>query len=92
VDDASRLRSLEDSERGGGTTEVEQATAAGGDVLVMAGTRAKEMAELVVPSTEALRRVEALEAPHTSRSTFDAPMVLRGGWPKSDRAISGESA
>jgi hypothetical protein len=34
---------------------VKQATAAGGDVLVVAGAGAEEVAELVVASTEPLR-------------------------------------
>jgi hypothetical protein len=63
VDDTSRLCSLKDSQRSGGTTEVEQATAAGGDVLIMAGTGAKDVTEFVVASTEALRGDETLEDP-----------------------------
>jgi hypothetical protein len=35
LSDALRLRGFEDGKRSSGTTEVEQATAAGGDVLVM---------------------------------------------------------
>ncbi len=46
---------LENGERTGGATEVEQATAAGGDGLVMAGAGAKEIAELVVASAKPLR-------------------------------------
>jgi hypothetical protein len=38
-----------------GTTQVQQATAAGGDRLVVAGARAEEVAELVIAATEALR-------------------------------------
>src|SRR3712207_7300784 len=59
------LRRFENSEHTAGTPEVKQATAAGRDVLVVAGARAEEVAKLVVASAEALRRSEALEAPHT---------------------------
>src|SRR5919202_1523216 len=45
-------------------------------MLVVAGTGAEEVAELVVASTEALRCSEALEAPHTSCAPFHAPMIL----------------
>ncbi len=47
-----RLRHLQDSERSGGAAELKQTTAVGGDVLVMAGLEAEEVAELVVASTE----------------------------------------
>jgi hypothetical protein len=50
-----RLRCPEDGEGSGGTTEMKQAAAVGGDVLVVAGLEAKEVAEFVVASAEALR-------------------------------------
>ncbi len=71
-----RLRRLENGERGGGATEVEQATTAGRDMLVVAGAGAEGVAELVVASTEALGRRKALEAAHTSDAAFDAAVVL----------------
>ncbi len=43
-----RLRGLENCERSRRTTEVEQATAVGGDGLVVAGAEAEEVAELVI--------------------------------------------
>ena len=49
------LRRFENSEHTAGTTQVKQATAAGRDVLVVAGARAEEVAELVIAATEALR-------------------------------------
>ncbi len=52
------------------------ATVVGWDMLVMAGARAKEVAEFVVAAAEALGRGEALEAPHTSDAAFDAAVVL----------------
>ena len=87
-----RLRGLENGERSRSATEVEQATTAGGDVLVVAGTEAEEGAELVVASAEPLRRSEALEPPHTSDAAFDAavillkPVVLVGTGPAHDMA------
>ncbi len=79
------LRRLENGKRDDGTTEVEQATTAGGDMLVVAGAEAEEVAELVVASAEALRRGEALEPPHTSDAAFHAAMILLQsvvmGWP-----------
>src|ERR687884_1828191 len=71
-----RLRGLHDRKRSRGAMEVEQATAVGGDVLVVASVRAEEVAELVVAATEPLRRGEALEAAHTSCAPFHAPMIL----------------
>src|SRR3954466_123505 len=49
------LRCFENSEHTASTTQVKQATAAGGDVLVVVGAGAEEVAELVVASTEPLR-------------------------------------
>ncbi len=73
------LRGLEDCEGGGGTAEMKPATAGGGDVLVVAGAEAEEVAEFVVASTEPLRRREALEAAHASDAAFDAAVVLLQG-------------
>ena len=47
-----RLRGLHDRKRSRGATEVEQATAVGGDVLVVASVRADEAAEFVVAATQ----------------------------------------
>src|SRR5919199_2169577 len=71
-----RLRRLEDGERGGGTTEVEQATPAGRDRLVVMGAGTEEVAELVVAAAEALGGGEALEPTHTSCAPLDAPVFL----------------
>ncbi len=46
---------FEHCERTAGAAEVEQAAAVGGDVLVVAGAGAEEIAELVVAAAEALR-------------------------------------
>ncbi len=46
----------------GGTTEVKRATAVGADMLVVAGARAEEVAQLVVGAAKALGGGEALEA------------------------------
>ena len=71
-----RLCGFENCKRSRGATEMEQATAVGGDVLAVAGAEAEEIAEFVVAATEALRRGEALEAPHTSCAPFHAAVVL----------------
>ena len=76
LQDEFRLRCFEDCERSSGMAEVKQATAAGGDMLVVADAGAEEVAELVVASTEALRRREALEAAHASDPPLDAAVVL----------------
>jgi hypothetical protein len=51
---------LESGERTGSTTEVKQTTAADRDRLVVAGTGAEKVTELVLASAEALGRAEAL--------------------------------
>ena len=63
-----RSRGFERCERSGTTTEVEQAVAAGGDMLVVAS--AEEVAEFVVAAAESLRRAEAPEAAHASDAAF----------------------
>ncbi len=70
------LRRLKDGECGCRAMEVKQATTVGRDMLVVAGAEAEEVAELVIASTEALRRGQAFEAAHASRSAFDAAVVL----------------
>jgi hypothetical protein len=49
------LRRFENGEHTSGATDVKQTTAAGRDVLVVASARTKEVAELVIASTEPLR-------------------------------------
>ena len=49
---AAALRNFEDGQHGHGPAEEEHSAAEGGDVLVAAGTGAKVVAQLVVPSTE----------------------------------------
>src|SRR3712207_9335356 len=71
-----RLRRLEDGERSAGATEVKQATAVGGDGLVVAGAETEEIAKLVMTAAEALGGGEALEPAHTSGAPFDAPVIL----------------
>jgi hypothetical protein len=56
--------------------EVKQATAAGRDVLVVAGAGTEKVPELIVASTEAPGRPNALETPHTSYAAFNGPVVL----------------
>jgi hypothetical protein len=52
---AAALRGLQDAQRGHGAAEEEHSAAEGGDVLVAAGARAEEVAQLIVPSTEPRR-------------------------------------
>ena len=55
---------------------MKQATAAGRDILVVAGARPEVIAKLVIAPTEPLSGSEALEAPHTSNTAFHAAMIL----------------
>ncbi len=71
-----RLCRLEDGERGGGATELKQATTAGRDMLVVASADPEKVAEFIIAAAEALGRAEALEPVHTSRAPFDAPVIL----------------
>jgi len=45
-------------------------------MLVMAGAGTKKVMQSVVFTTEAIRRVMILEAPHTSDAALDAAVVL----------------
>jgi hypothetical protein len=71
-----RLRCLDDGEHSGDTTEMKQATAVGGDVLVVVGLQAEKVAEFVIASAEPLRCIEAFEAAHTSDAAFHTAMIL----------------
>ena len=73
---ASRLCGLKTCKHGCRAAKVDEATTVGGDRLIVARAGAEEVAEFIVAATEALRRDEALEAPHTSYASFDAPMIL----------------
>src|SRR5215211_8223659 len=73
---SASLCSLQDGEHGSCATEMEQAAAISGDVLVVAIATAEKGAELVVASAEPIRGVECLEAAHTSDPAFHAPMIL----------------
>ena len=46
------------------------------DVLVDVAGRAQEVADLVEGSTEAMSRIEVLEAAHRPVAPFDAPVIL----------------
>src|SRR4051812_28902086 len=70
------LCSLKNRKHSRSAAEVKQAAVVGGDGLVVASAEAKEVAEFVVASTEALRRCETLEPTHTSCSAFGAAVVL----------------
>jgi hypothetical protein len=76
LDGELRLRCLDDGERSGGSTEVKQTTAVGGDVLVVVSLKAEEVAEFVIASAEPLRCIKDFEAAHTSNAAFHAAMIL----------------
>ena len=48
----------------------------GGNILMVAGAEAEEVAELIVAAAEPGSRSRALEAPHGAVSAFDAAVVL----------------
>jgi len=57
-------------------TDVKEASAAGGNMLAVASAGMEVVTQFIVASTEPCGRAEALEAAHTSDSTFDAAMIL----------------
>src|SRR5215212_8798903 len=69
-------RGFQDGQHGRGPPEVEQSPAIGGNVLVVAGVRAEEVAEFIVSPAEPGGRSGAFEAPHGPVSAFDAAVVL----------------
>ncbi len=71
-------RILHDVDRSSGTFGKAGAAEGSGDDLVVTATRAKELAEFTVFSTEAIGGIIILEASHTSGPTLDAAMVLLG--------------
>src|SRR3954452_18429076 len=70
------LRGFQDGQHGRGAAEELQSTIMGRHVLVGAGTRAEEVAQFVIATTEPGGRPGALETPHRPVSAFDAPVVL----------------
>ena len=70
------LRSLQDCEHSGCTTQMKQAAADGGDRLAVASAQTETGAALVIASAEPLGGIESLEAAHTLDPTFDAPVIL----------------
>src|SRR5215211_3095687 len=67
---------LQDGQHGRTPPEVEQSAAIGGNMLVVVGARAEEVAEFIVSPAEPGGRSGAFEAPHGSVSPFDAPVIL----------------
>ena len=55
-----------------GSAEKTKSAMIGGNMLAVAGSEAKEVAQLIVPSAEPSRRARALEAAHGSVSALDA--------------------
>jgi hypothetical protein len=85
LDGELRLRCLDDGKCIGDTTEMKQATAVGGDVLVVVSLEAEEVAEFVIASAEPLRCIKAFEAAHNSDAAFHTATILFQsivmGWP-----------
>jgi hypothetical protein len=71
-----RSRGLHDANRNASMVEEATASAGGGNVLIVMGATAEEVAEFFVLSAEPVCRVMLLEAAHTSDPSFDPAMVL----------------
>src|SRR5215207_4847438 len=67
---------LQDGQHGHTPPEVEESAAIGGNMLMVAGARAEEVAEFVVGLAEPGGGSWTFEAPHGSIAAFDAPVVL----------------
>ena len=70
------LCGLHDAHRDASVVEKATASAACGNVLVVTGSAAKEVAEFIVLSAETIGHALLLEAAHTSDASFDTAMVL----------------
>src|SRR5215218_572722 len=67
---------FEEGQHGRGPAEQEQSTAVGGDVLVVAGAGAEEVAELVVSPAEPGGRSGAFETPHGPVAALETAVIL----------------
>src|SRR5215208_6990237 len=67
---------LQDGQHGHTPPEVEQSASVGGNMLMVAGAEAEEVAQFVVGPAEPGGRSGAFEAPHGPVAAFDAPVVL----------------
>jgi hypothetical protein len=67
---------LQNGERGSRATEVKEPAAVGGNMLAVTGAGTEMVTQFVEASAEPRRRLESLEAAHTSDPTFYAPVVL----------------
>src|SRR5919199_1121412 len=72
----ARSRSFQDVQHCRGFTKELKSAAGGGNVLVVTGSKAKVVAQLVVSSTEPGGRSGTLEPAHRSVSAFQAAVVL----------------
>src|SRR3954453_19921752 len=63
---------LQDGQHGHTPPEVEQSASVGGNVLVVAGAEAEEVAQFIVSATEPGGRSRAFKAPHGPVAAFDA--------------------
>src|SRR5215204_901337 len=67
---------LQDGQHGRSPPEVEQSASVGGNVLMVAGAEAEEVAQFIVSPAEPGGRSGAFEAPHGPVAAFDAAVVL----------------
>jgi hypothetical protein len=70
------LRGFQHGQHRHGAAEELESAAIGGNVLVVAGARAEEVAEFIASATEPGGRSGAFEAPHGPVATFDAAVIL----------------
>src|SRR5215211_7133340 len=68
--------SLQDGQHRHGAAEELESAAIGGNVLVVAGTRAEEVAQFIVSATDPSRRSRTFGPPHGPVSAFDAAVIL----------------
>src|SRR5215212_6277318 len=66
----------QDGQHGHTPPEVEQSASVGGNMLMVAGAEAEEVAQFVVGPAEPGGRSGAFEAPHGPVAAFDAAVVL----------------
>src|SRR5215203_1427232 len=67
---------FQDGQHRHGAAEELESAAIGGNVLMVAGARAEEVAQFIVSPAEPGGRSGALEAPHGPVSAFDAAVIL----------------
>src|SRR3954468_1768515 len=69
-------RGFQDGQHRHGAAEELESAAIGGNVLMVTGARAEEVAQFIVSPAEPGGRSGALEAPHGPVAAFDAAVIL----------------